>query len=495
MVTKADLDASGWQEVVAGCQRREVRDFANAFIRKAIEAEKAGNESDFGAFRFLAQVCSLLLVDDDSGEVFRPTVVLASGRSLSVEDVTANDVAVLEALLPEVKEPELAARIGDVLWVAGRRHQAARAAVEAYLESAGNLEDPDQWPATAERLKRAVHLAASLGRGGSALFEKASAAVEAVLDKYQGTDRSFLSAELMELLQDYGRGDPAKYEAFAEAAALRAEAEPNFTKARAYWKVKARWHATAKDSEQETASRKNYAQTFVAEADREIARETPSFFRAAGYLRAAVESYRRIPSGKADADRLRERLEEYQSQGMAELKPIEIKFDPTPMIEAAERAVEGKPFPEVLFTLATMGCSPSVRWLKENAKKNVSLAERLNLRGARFFLSIRSAIWIFSQSSIRRPSCRLVERESSEGAWPPDSEAISSSQLISSFLNSKIRSVKSFTGKGFELRRSTTKVFSRRRRSVSSLMRLRSFLVRIWPLIWKGFCLTNSGPI
>jgi hypothetical protein len=374
MVTKAELDASGWEEVVAGCERKEVRDFTNAFVSSAISEEKAGNDTQLAAYRFLAQICSMYLVDDDSGEVFRPTVVLAGGRSLSVEDLTTEDLGVLEELLPEVKDSELAARIGDVLWVAGRRHRAARIAVGAYLESARNLEDPDHWLAAAERLKRAVHLAASLRKGGSGLFEQAIAAVEAVLDRYQGGDASFLSAELMELLQDYSRGDPSKYATFAEAAALRAMAEPNFHKAREYWKVKARWHGIAKESEQEVASRKSYAQTYIVEADRELARSEPSFIRAATHLRAAIESYRRIPGGKADADRLRERLDEYQGRGMAELKPIETGFDPTPMIAEAEKQVEGRPFQEALFRLAMMGSSPSVRWLKENAKKLVSQA-------------------------------------------------------------------------------------------------------------------------
>jgi hypothetical protein len=374
MVTKADLDAAHWQEVVAGCERKEVGTFTDALINRAIAEEEAGNESLHGAYRFLAQLCSMRLVDDDAGEVFRPTVVLAGGRSLSVGDLTAEDLALLEGLLPAAREPELAARIGDVLWVAGRRHQAARIAVVAYLESARNLEDPDHWLAAAERLKRAVHLAAALGKGGSALVGAAVAVVEAVLDRYQGGDTSFLSAELMELLQDCGRGDPARYATFAEAAALRAMAEPNFIKARAYWKVKARWHGIAKEFDQEAASRRSYAQTYVVEADRELAKTEPSFIRAATHLRAAIESYRRIPGGKADADRLRERLDEYQGRGMAELKPIETGFDPTPMIAEAEKEVEGRPFQEALFRLATMGSSPSVRWLKENAKKLVSQA-------------------------------------------------------------------------------------------------------------------------
>lgn len=374
MVTKADLDGAPWRDVIAECPRKDVSRLTSAFVERSNAAEVAGDEATLRAYRFLAQVCSMELAEEESGEIFRPTVVLAGGRSLAVDDLSSEDLDALSGLRSEVSEPDLLARILDILWVRRNDHQAARDGVDAYLAAAQRLEDPDNWWLCAQRFKRAIHLAAALGKGGTALFDRAVATVEQTLDRYHGDDASFLSETLMGLLQQYERGDAAKYAAYAEKAALRAEAEPNNLKARQYWLAKARWHAIAGQTDEERAARRRFAETYIQDADREMKSSSPSFLRASNHLLHAIEAFRRIPGSRTRADQLRDRLADYQGRGLAELKPLETKFDHTPLVEQAQKHVSGKPFLEALFALATIGGSPNRQRLRKEAEQLAQVA-------------------------------------------------------------------------------------------------------------------------
>ena len=64
----------------------------------------------------------------------------------------------------QLRDPELKARLLDVVWEANRNHRAAADSILAYVESARNLFDPDEWVHCAKRYERALRLAAMLRR-------------------------------------------------------------------------------------------------------------------------------------------------------------------------------------------------------------------------------------------------------------------------------------------------------------------------------------------
>src|SRR5690606_36103599 len=105
--------------------------------------------------------------------------------------------------------PELRARISDVLWLVRHDHEKARFAIEAYLESAKILEDPESWPPAADRIERALRLALSLQN--NTLIDKVVSQIEEILRKYQGADPKFFTSKLMRLLLEIKRGNPEEY--------------------------------------------------------------------------------------------------------------------------------------------------------------------------------------------------------------------------------------------------------------------------------------------
>src|SRR5690606_24040088 len=60
-------------------------------------------------------------------------------RALNAEDLTEKDLAALAGIVGEIADPEMRARVADVLWVTKRDHKAAKVAIGAFLESAQRL--------------------------------------------------------------------------------------------------------------------------------------------------------------------------------------------------------------------------------------------------------------------------------------------------------------------------------------------------------------------
>src|SRR6185369_14757447 len=107
------------------------------------------------------------------------------------------------------------ARIADILWIRRRDFRMAELAVKSYLASAEVLKVSRSWIVRAERIERAVGLAASLNRTAP-LFAKVIEYIEGVLDEIDGDDASLFSARLMEFLQEHRKGSPPKYAKMAE---------------------------------------------------------------------------------------------------------------------------------------------------------------------------------------------------------------------------------------------------------------------------------------
>jgi hypothetical protein len=319
----------------------------------------------YAALWLLSFITRQVLRPENSAEPFATGGFILAGIQLpGLEDIPDNQLDALKQWLPDVTDHELRARVADVVWVAHPRRdfKVAGTAIDAYVASATKLEDPVQWPYCADRLERALRLAAMAGGGPkptNAQFAWVISHIETVLDKYDGEDPLFLSARLMELLLEHGAGDPIKYAALAGKLALRAESLHNRPDlARLYWRIKASWHAAAGDSESQRAAQVSAAETHVAEAEAALALSPPSYLLAEGHIEQAIQayrtiqSYRTVPGVPERVAALHRRLLEYGEKGMAEMVPIFVDGDPTASIEAAMAAVRDLPLTDIGGELA-----------------------------------------------------------------------------------------------------------------------------------------------
>jgi hypothetical protein len=357
--SRADFDKYPWQEVLANAAKREAFSYRMEFGKQWQKAKEDSDAVGEPVYATLIMVTDVQLDPDDPDEPFGPRFVRQAARGVTPGDLTDEQYAILRELAPTITDPEMRARVCDLVWTVKRGNpDIARMAVSAYLESAIALEDPEHWVVCEERMRRAIRLARSLGGGGTAEFRQAIAHVEAVLAKYDGEDPSFLSCRLMELLQQVKQGEPAKYAALAAKAAARAESNSEFRRARHYWECAAEWHSIAKDTAQKDAALVAAAETYVKEAE-EAAKGPPERspnIHASGSLQRAIQALRRVGSPPAveRANALYLRLVDHQKKSVAELITAQHKVDLTDLHRIAENAVSGRSIDDALVSIASL---------------------------------------------------------------------------------------------------------------------------------------------
>lgn len=360
-LSKEDFVQLKCEDIINKCDKRECLHYSTQFLKKSQEAEASGNTEAQLALALLVGITATELKTESDHEPFAYMDFINS-----ISDARLN---VLKDWASDILDAELRARVADILWVRKRDYLMAQLAIDSYLESASYLQDPEHWTSYFKRIEKAIRL--SRRSNQEHYFTKVVAHIEAVLDRYNGEDPLFLSARLMELLQEYKKGDPSKYAALAEKSAHRAEAEHEWRRARKYWEVKAQWHSLEKDSGKERTASLLFAETYVKESEDAINKRTPpSYLAASAHLQKAIEALRRISGTKERVDELHKLLLNYQPKSTAELISTSQKMDISHFVEEAKEKIRGKDIHNALFTLAIeMGSSTAVSYIEAQVQE------------------------------------------------------------------------------------------------------------------------------
>jgi len=363
-LTKDDFLNSSWQDAIDSSESKECYAYFKVFSHRAQESGQAGNEREQAVFEILKTV-SLLKINSnfDQEEI-----------SGFIKLLTPEDLDFLAEIAIEVSDPELQARITDILWSSRRNYRMAQLAVDAYLQSATVLEDPEKWSLCFYRIARALHLSHKINYHPEIVV----AHIEAVLGRYNGEDPSWLSASLIQLLQEKKLGDPQKYAALAEKAAKLAQINCDWYRARKYWEIKARWHRIKKDGEKERAAAMLAAETYVKEAEEFTKKQPPSYLRASSFIQQAVETFRSIRGTKEETVEAKKRAEEvhkllieYQEKSRQEMVNIySATLDISDVVEKGRACVRGKNLQDALFALAISISPIAVSQLRKEVQQD-----------------------------------------------------------------------------------------------------------------------------
>ena len=370
-LTKEIIERYDWQELIAGCEEKEHFHYCNLFCSKASEAHESGDRAAQEVFSLLGRATIAAVRADSRNEPYPEDWLLG---------FTDEQISLFREMAPDVKDAEMGARLADIIWE--RQHDVVmgRRAVDSYLESARTLEDPREWTHCADKIERAINIARLMGKE-SKHFIRVVARIEEVLNRYDGEDPLFLSAVLMELLQEHKQGDGRKYARLAEKAAARALTEKQWERARRYLHVKAEWHFQAAQPEEGRAARIEWIETYVQEAEDII--NTPDRAapcnHASHKIERAMKAYQDLggSDSKERRDELYRLLLEYQ-QGVNEelitfsppagddLKEMDASFT-----EYAINQVKGKEAVEAIAALAFLPALGSVSHLREQTEGHV----------------------------------------------------------------------------------------------------------------------------
>jgi len=363
-LTKEDFVHANWQVVIATCTPRVTTTCAQLFFDKANEIAAVGDRTQEAVYALLGTVCSPYMDLDDPKQPFRPAIVLSDGtRSASVEDLTDEQLKVLAEIFPTITDPELRARVADMLWIRKCKYvnnpgQWARIATTAYLDSARVLEDPLRFTHCVHRIERALQLIASSG-DNQVQFNQLITYIEALLTKYSDDEQKFFFYDLMKLLLERKQGDPAKYASLAQKIAKSAEDRHDWYMAAFYWRTKAQWHQLAGDSDAAGLALVCEAETFVQDATDATQASNPSYIRASSLLYQAIAALEQLPDTSERRKQLKTQLHEWQRKSASEMKRMGLEVDTSDFAERARNEIRGKPFGEALWNLVRITASPN----------------------------------------------------------------------------------------------------------------------------------------
>jgi len=360
VLDKNDFDRSNWQEVISNCNKKKCSQYRAKFSTQAKEAESKGDLKNKTIFQILESITYPVLRKS------RETPFVSGEQFDNLSD---QHLEILKELIPDISDAEMRARISDLLWIKRKDYICALTAIDSYIESSKTLEDPENWTSSFDRIKRAVDLAASLGKKAEK-FENTIKHIEVILETYNGEDPKFLSIKLMELLQEYKKGDTEKHALLAEKIALKAENDHNWWKAEHAWKTKAKWHQLAGENDKERKFLKYMIETHVKNAEDDIKKNPPDYMNACGRIEDAIQEYRKIGNEKTRIEYLHQLLLEYQPKSISQMSsiPLEISI-PEEQINEAKEFVRGKTIQDSTFALASIIHPPEVSKLKDDVEK------------------------------------------------------------------------------------------------------------------------------
>ena len=240
--------------------------YTDVFLERAKAAEAAGENEIARAWALLAHLCRVTLRASEPTEPFRPVWEDAGGRTLVPGDMDEESAAAVRQLGFVVSDAELRSRAARrYLGPAPRRQggSGSRRGLCGGGESAVRI--PGIGPHTPPGSSARRGLARQLR--DRSLVDDVLEEVENRVVELDGSDPLYLSCRLMDLLHDFGRGDPDLMRGIAVKGARLAEDKGDFERARTWHDLVGRWCRRAGDDEGEKAARLAAAASLHQQAD------------------------------------------------------------------------------------------------------------------------------------------------------------------------------------------------------------------------------------
>lgn len=328
--------------------KRECRTYSRMFQERARRCEDGGDIDCAKAWTLLADLTDLHLRGSDRSEPFPPTIIGLGRRTMVPRDLRGKPADAVRDVAYRVQDPELRARLLDVVWESNRDHTVVEGAVHAYLESARSLLDPDHWVAYFERCARALRLSLVLRRDD--LEAQVVAEIESTLSDLNGQDPLFLTVRLVSLLLDTHSGDVASLSAVSERAASVSEQALAFDQACAHLQNLMVCRRRLGDEDGERAAKVRIAACFEQRGKLHL--DADDHMAASHWLEQAHVRYRETQGMREKALEVYELLRVAQRGSAAAMTEFALPpVDITQEVEQAEVLVAGRDFLDALWRL------------------------------------------------------------------------------------------------------------------------------------------------
>ena len=359
---------SGYEDAL---DRAETPVCAHYSVELLVEAQQksgAGEEEQAAVLALLRAACSLKL-DSSPGTpaLVSMTPPTASYATPSLDSFTDTHLAFFEAVRGDIRDPELRARLGDIVWERKHGEASYKAALDAstrYVESAERLAEQGHWGRVTERLDRAVRLASSLNNQGAK--QAALDVVRRLLDEH-GEDAPQYELWAYDFLLGWDTTDASVLAVAVSKAAVRAEKAETWHRARLLWESAAGWIGAAGDDfgavdegpETPNDALVRAAEVHVLEAEW-MGKTNGGQLGVPMQLQAAIKKLRAVGGQRERIDEIHAELLAANAKTTPLLQPLSLEGTPTgSFIETAldateilaRQAVEGKPLGEAFLKL------------------------------------------------------------------------------------------------------------------------------------------------
>jgi hypothetical protein len=346
-------------------------EYDQAFAKRAKEAAAAGDESLATRLRLLGNVFSMYFRFGAEGP-FGPLAVFPDGRRTFLPgDLSPEEAAQLEGVVNACDDPVFVARVADVLWIRIRKHEYARKACRAYLESVDR--ESDSWVPKRDYLKRAAQLAMELGSKAperQVVKERIEALFEEYKDRCFTPDWGFWPAALAEILiENRLAADWQRLGDECAAIARGFPVQPGCDKPRRYYDLSATCYERAGLTARAEEAKLSIAQHWEAEAARFRTPEGGDGFQIAHRLERAIEAYRKAGGQQAKVSELMGELRRANQLALSQMKPIEVPMNVEPLILEARRVMTGKIGPAAIEAFARLRAPASYAAVRESVQR------------------------------------------------------------------------------------------------------------------------------
>lgn len=370
-IEKEDIEKIDFDELIKSSRSNTCHEYTYIFSEKAQEAKENKDNKTFAIFYLVGAITTFIFELDSPNQPFKPWFEFHDSRGFILDDLSDGDLKILNDLVPQIKDPELLSRIADIIWVRLRNIQMAMIASTAYIDSARNLDHPNNWSQSAERIERSLQIVKFLG-SKSQYYERVIDHIETMLNKYQAQDPLYLSIKLMQFLLEFKKGDPKIYIALSEKGATKAEVELDWARVREYRNLQAGWHALSKNKVEENKSKKLTAESYVIEANNFLSQNPPGYLGASHCIDQALIIYKGVPSTTIRKKELQQLLLKYQKKAVDNLRPISVEINVTDRANRAREMIRGKSKQDALIQLAAILKTSRVSELEERVNEQAN---------------------------------------------------------------------------------------------------------------------------
>jgi hypothetical protein len=256
-------------------------------------------------------------------------------RSYMAEDLTEADIDALEGIVSELLNPELQARIADVVWECRKKsHTTGQTAVRAYLASADRLKIPGhEFLRYVQCLGRAAQLAQKMNRKGE-LYQEVLGSIKTRIQAIPvSSTTARVCGELIVILIRHKAVSTGEHAPLVEsyAAILESECCPDL--AENFWHMAKDIYSLAKNTDESGRCQLNAAECLVAKAEKGGDSPHSGASYMAGWMQRALEALR---LAKAAPERIKEihlRLLELQKQSLSEFRLMDMNPSQMPGFE------------------------------------------------------------------------------------------------------------------------------------------------------------------